>query len=291
MTYPEYPFQQHYLNINNLRLHYLDEGDSNAPPVIMLHGNPSWSFYYRRLVTALKDTHRCIVPDHIGMGLSDKPSSTQYGFTLQERVDDLDKLIQSLQLTQPITLVLHDWGGMIGMAWAVQNPDKVKQFVILNTAAFHLPQGKAIPWQLKLSRLPIINTILNQGLNAFVRGAVKTCVTRTTMAADVAAAYAAPYDNWHTRLAVRRFVEDIPLSEQETAWPVVDETDKKLSQFQNYPMLICWGMNDFVFDQDFLAEWEQRFPQAQIHRFDDAGHYILEDASEDIIPLAKNFLS
>lgn len=290
MNYPDYPFKSHYATVKDLRIHYLDEGPRTADPLVMLHGNPSWSFYYRKLVAALAENYRCIVPDHVGMGLSDKPGADVYDFGLDRRVDDLEALLDKLALGDNITLVVHDWGGMIGMAWASRFPDRVKRLVILNTAAFHLPAGRQIPWQLKLSRLPVVNALLNQGFNAFARGAVKYCVTRKAMPADVAAAYLAPYDSWANRLAVRKFVEVIPLEEGDDGFATVDAVDKNLQQFADVPMLICWGMQDFVFDRYFLEEWERRFPDAQVHRFEDAGHYILEDAAEDVIPLIQEFL-
>jgi len=106
-------------------MHYLDEGARDAPPVLMLHGNPTWSFYYRNLVLTLRQTHRCIVPDHIGCGLSDKPGPNQYDYKLASRIEDIESLMGHLQLEQPLTLVVHDWGGMIGMAWAVKHPEQV----------------------------------------------------------------------------------------------------------------------------------------------------------------------
>ena len=290
MSFPDYSFESHYATVKDLRIHYLDEGPRTAAAVVMLHGNPSWSFYYRHLVSALSEEYRCIVPDHIGMGLSDKPAAADYDFGLDRRVDDLDAFLDKLSLGDDITLVVHDWGGMIGMTWASRYPDRIKRLVILNTAAFHLPAGRHIPWQLKLSRVPLINSILNQGYNAFARGAVKHCVTRHPMPADVAAAYLAPYDSWANRLAVRKFVEVIPLVPGDSGFDTVSEVDDKLQQFADLPMLICWGMKDFVFDRYFLDEWVKRFPRATVHRFEDAGHYILEDAAEDVIPLVKDFM-
>ncbi len=290
MLYPDYPFNNHYADIKGLQLHYLDEGPKDAEPLVMVHGNPSWSFYYRKLVQALSSRHRCVVPDHIGMGLSDKPSNNNYEFTLDRRVDDLATLLDQLNIDSNITLVVHDWGGMIGMAYANRYPERIKRLVILNTAAFHLPKDKSIPWQLTLSRIPFVNALLNQGLNAFCRGAVKYCVTRKPMPADVGEAYIAPYNSWHNRLAVRKFVEAIPLKPEDNGYNTIDKVEQELGQFSSLPMLICWGLRDFVFDKYFLNEWERRFPGAEIHRFEDAGHYILEDAADEVIPLIDGFI-
>ncbi len=290
MQFPDYPFSPHYAVVNGQRMHYLDEGEPTAAPVVMVHGNPSWSYYYRKLVLALSDNYHCIVPDHIGMGLSDKPGAADYRFTLEQRIDDLEALLQELGITDNITLVLHDWGGMIGMGYAARHPERIKRLVILNTGAFHLPASKPLPWQIRLSRVPVLGALLNQGLNAFSRGAVQHCVTRQPMPAAVGAAYIAPYNNWHNRLAVRKFVEDIPLGKQEQAYDVVTAVQDSLAKFSAVPMLICWGMQDFVFDEHFLREWQAYFPEAEVYRYEDAGHYILEDAAAELIPQIRDFL-
>jgi len=291
MHYPDYPFTSHYAVIQGHKLHYLDEGPRDAEPVIMLHGNPSWSYYYRHLVLALRDKYRCIVPDHIGMGLSEKPQAGQYPFTFERRVEDLDNLLDQLHIHNNITLIVHDWGGMIGMTWANRWPERIKRLVILNTAAFPLPPHKHLPLSLVFSRIPVINALLNQGLNAFVRGAIRFGMTRTRMSAEVAAAYLAPYDNWTNRLAVRRFVEDIPLKSGDPGYDTVTTVADGLYRFRSLPILIGWGMKDFVFDVHFLNEWTRRFPAAELHRFADAGHYILEDAKAELIPLVSDFLN
>jgi pimeloyl-ACP methyl ester carboxylesterase len=291
MNYPDYPFESHFADILGLQLHYLDEGSPAADPVVMLHGNPSWSFYYRHLTQALRETKRCIVPDHIGMGLSAKPEQDDYNFSLDSRVDDLERLLEHLQVKENITFIVHDWGGMIGMAYATRYPERIKKLVILNTAAFHLAKNRSISWQLKLSRIPLLNAVLNQGLNAFCRGAVRYCVTRKPMSPEVASAYLAPYDSWHNRLAVRKFVEVIPLQSGDKGYDTVTRVEDGLQQFREIPILICWGMKDFVFDSYFLEEWEKHFPKASVHRFNDAGHYVLEDAGEELIPLISKFIN
>ncbi len=289
MSFPDYPFTSRYLDRGGIRLHYVDEGPRDAPPVVMLHGNPTWSFYFRRVIAALNPRFRCIVPDHIGMGLSDKPGDDRYEYTLDRRADDVEALLAHLGITRDITLILHDWGGMIGTTYATRFPDRIKQFVILNTGAFHLPKSKPLPWQLKLCR-GFMGAFFVRGLNGFSGDAVKSCVKRRPLAADVKAALLAPYNSWKNRIAVHRFVQDIPLKPGDRAYATVTNVEENLGQFANRPMLICWGMKDFVFDHHFLTEWEARFPQAQVHRFEDVGHYILEDAHEDVIPLISRFL-
>jgi cis-3-alkyl-4-acyloxetan-2-one decarboxylase len=284
-----YPFAGRYLDRNGLRYHYLDEG--SGPPVVMLHGNPTWSFYYRKLVVALRDSHRVIVPDHIGCGLSDKPDDSRYAYTLDERARDLEALLDHLGLTEDLTLVLHDWGGMIGMVYATRHPERIRRLVILNTAAFHLPAGKPLPWSLWLCRNTSLGAVLVRGLNAFSRAATRVCCTRQPMPSEVRQAYLAPYDSWKHRIAVLRFVQDIPLRKGDRCFELVSQVQDGLAALRNVPMLICWGEKDFVFDHHFLNEWLRRFPHADVHRFPDAGHYVLEDAGDEIVPLVQQFLT
>ncbi len=286
-----YPWQSHFLEVGQgVKLHYLDEG--RGDPLVMLHGNPTWSFYWRNLVTAFSKDHRVIVPDHVGCGLSDKPDDAQYEYVLERRVADLDRLINSLNLGDRITLVVHDWGGMIGMAWATKNPHRVKRFVVLNTAGFGLPQGRKLPWQIGVVRYAPYFPVPVRAFNAFSRGANLMCSTRPgRMTPLIKDAYLAPYDSWKNRIAVQRFVEDIPLAPGDRSWPIVNEVSEKLEQFRSVPMLICWGRKDFVFDDAFLAEWRKRLPEAKVHVFEDAGHYVLEDAHEEIAGLMREFFS
>ncbi len=284
-----YPFTSHFFTVDELRLHYLDEGSGN--PVVMLHGNPTWSFYYRNLVLALRPSHRCIVPDHIGCGLSDKPDDRQYDFSLQRRVDDLDRLLEYLQLDSPVTLVLHDWGGMIGMAWAVRHPSRVARLVILNTAAFPLPAEKRLPWGLWLARNTRLGAWLTLRGNAFCLGAARWCVTRQPLSDDVRRGLLAPYDTPEHRRAVLRFVQKVPLGPKDPGFDLVKQVEANLSRFRSCPTLICWGMRDFVFDQHFLSAWEKHLPDARIVRFPDCGHYILEDAPDEVIREIQSFLA
>ena len=283
-----YPFEGNTLDLDGIAYHYVDEGEGH--PIVMVHGNPTWSFYYRDLIQQLRPGYRCIAPDHVGCGRSDKPSLDRYPYTLERRVEDLGRLIDSLGLER-LTLVVHDWGGMIGTAWAVQNPERVAGMVVLNTAAFHLPGGKTFPPAIALARAPGLGPFLVRAFGAFSRGANRFCVTRRPLPPEVAAGYMAPYDSWRNRVAVYKFVEDIPLKPSDRSYQLVSQTAAGLDQLADVPMLIGWGMRDFVFDHHFLSEWERRFPDAEVHRFEDAGHYILEDAGAEIGALVERFLA
>lgn len=285
-----YPWQGQRLDVGKgVQMHFLDEG--GGEPLVMLHGNPTWSFYWRNLVKGLSGSYRAIVPDHVGCGLSDKPGDDEYEYVLERRVKDLEALLDHLGLTKDLTLVLHDWGGMIGMAFATRHPERIKRLVVLNTAGFGLPPGRKLPWQISVVRHLPFFALPVRGFNAFSRGANLTCSTRPGRMTDaVKRAYLAPYDSWEHRIAVQRFVEDIPLAEGDRSWPMVKEVSDRLEQFRSVPLMICWGGKDFVFDEHFLAEWRRRLPNAEVHTFPDAGHYVLEDAHEEILPLVRDFL-
>jgi haloalkane dehalogenase len=257
----------------------------------MLHGNPTWSFYYRNLVLALKDKYRTIVPDHIGCGLSDKPSDEKYNYTLSRRVADLEKLLDSLNIKNGINLVVHDWGGIIGFAYAVRHPETIKKIVVMNTSGFHLPQTKAFPFALWLGRNTKLGGYLIRKFNAFCISAVYLCCKKKPMGKDVREGFLFPYDSWDNRIAVHRFVQDIPLKKGDAAYDIVSEVEENLDKLKDKPMLICWGEKDFVFDKHFLEGWLNRFPEALVFRFPDAGHYVLEDEEQQINELMKNFFA
>lgn len=271
-------------------MHYLDEGPTNDTPILLcLHGNPSWSFMYRHVVSAFKPSVRVIAPDHIGCGLSDKPDDNNYDYTLQNRIADIEALLKHLEIDRPITLLLHDWGGMIGLSVLRRNSRLLKNIVLMNTSGFSLPKDKPLPWQLCLARSPL-GTLLIRGLNAFAKGTA-SIGTRKPMDPLVRKGYLAPYDSWHNRIATLRFVQDIPLSAKDRAWDIVQQTADSLQPLlSNAPVRIYWGKHDPVFDDYFLRDWRKRLPNAVIKEYDDAGHYVLEEKYEDIIAGLSEFL-
>lgn len=278
---------------DGLLQHYVDRG--SGEPVLMLHGNPSWSWYWRHLIDGLADRHRCIAPDWIGMGLSDKPGDERYRYTLESRIDDLEQLYRHLVRDRGLpptglTLAVHDWGGMIGLAWAVRHPERVARLVITNTGGFPNPKGLRLPFALKLGRDSALGALLIRGFNAFAGGATRLATVKP-MPAEVRAAYTAPYDSWANRIATLRFVQDIPLGPGDPAWAIVEETGRGLQVLAGKPALLGWGLRDFVFDRAFYDEFVRRFPQAQRCAYDDAGHYVLEDAHARLVPEVRRFLA
>ena len=300
MRYPDYPFVPQRIDIRpGIAMSYLDEGPRDGEVIVMLHGNPSWSYYWRHLVLGLCDPasnrrYRCIVPDHVGMGLSDKPddaadAAPRYDYTLQSRVDDLAMLLERLGITGSVTLAVHDWGGMVGFGWALSHMPQVQRLVVLNTAAFPLPAAKPMPWQLSLGRDSRIGGWAIRRFNLFARGAAWLGTERRLPAA-VRKAYIAPYQGWEAAISTLRFMQDIPLREGDPAWPLVAETGRRLAEFADRPAFIGWGLRDFVFDRHFLDGFRRALPRAEVHAFEDAGHYVLEDKHEVLVPAIRTFL-
>lgn len=295
MQYPGYPFVPQRFEVRpGIAMSYLDEGPHDGDVVVMLHGNPSWSYYWRHLVLGLREPvsgkgYRCIVPDHVGMGLSDKPGDERYRYTLQSRIDDLAALLDHLGIASPITLAVHDWGGMIGFGWVLSHAEQVKRLVITNTAAFPLPDAKPMPWQLSFGRDSRLGGALIRAFNLFSAGASRLGVERR-MPPDVRRAYVAPYDSWANRIATLRFMQDIPLSEHDQAWSLVAEARRRLPEFADRPAFIGWGLRDFVFDRHFLDGFRAALPSAEVQAFDDAGHYVLEDKHDVLVPAIRRFL-
>lgn len=278
-----YPYNGHTLKVGEgATLHYLDEGEGK--PLLMVHGNPTWSFYYRHLVNGLSSEYRCIVPDHVGCGLSDKPAD--YPYTIRQHVENLKALVEHLDL-HDVTLFVHDWGGPIGFLTALANTDRFKRFVVFNTGLFQGP----LPPSIGMCRIPGLGQVLVQGLNGFVRvGLVRAIADRGRMKNGVGHGYLAPYDSWAHRKAQMRFIQEIPMKESHHNWDLIAGLDRDAQeQFSDRPMLIIWGEKDFCFTPWFREGMQQRFPNAEVHTFDDAAHWVIEEKHEDILPLVRDF--
>lgn len=281
-----YPFTPHaFTTPGGARMSFLDEGPRTEEAVLMLHGNPTWSFYYRELVLALAPTQRCVVPDHIGMGLSEKPED--YAYTLETRIADIEALVMRLGLKR-VHLVVHDWGGAIGFGFAARHAGLIGRILILNTAAFRM---ELIPARIQLCKLPVIGPSIVRAFNGFAGPATWMAMSRRPLTTDEKRAFLFPYDSWANRVAVSAFVRDIPLHSRHPSWPTLRAVESGLQQFRERPVLILWGGKDFCFNDAFLAQWRRFLPAAKVHRFEDGGHYVLADAREEVIPRAVDFLS
>jgi haloalkane dehalogenase len=253
--------------------------------LLFLHGNPTWSFYYRNLIQSFQNKYRCIAPDHIGCGFSDKPQD--YNYTLSAHIDNLEQLVDSLGL-KDITLVMHDWGGSIGMGLAVRQPKLIKRIVLFNTAAF---LSLNIPFRIELCRKPVIGLLAIRCFNMFVRGVLRFGIKhKDVLTEQVRAGYLLPYNTFKNRIGNLRFVQDIPMNSSVQSYSVLENIEKNLKQFSELPILIIWGGKDFCFNSKFLDKWREIFPTAEIHLIDSAGHLVVEDSAKEVIERMRFFL-
>jgi len=279
----EYPFTPRSHSIDGMNYSYLDEGQ--GPILLFVHGNPTWSFAWRNLIKGLARDYRCIAVDHIGMGLSDKPGD--YAYRIDQHIDNLSQLVKHLEL-QEITLIGHDWGGCIGMGAAVRNRERFHRFVMMNTAAF---RSQRIPARIAACRIPVLGSLGVRGLNLFARSAITMAMAdHTRMSPVIRQGYLFPYDSWAHRIAIQRFVEEIPLQPTHPSYQTLLEVETGLQEFQRHPWLFFWGEQDWCFTTKFLDEWQQRFPHAETVRFKDAGHYVFENAHERMLSKLQEFL-
>lgn len=276
-----YPFRSHTLDVGGAKMHYIDEGEGEV--VLMLHGNPTWSFMYRQFVQLLRGQFRCIVPDHIGCGLSEKPQG--YLYTLAQHMENIERLLAHLKVER-FHLIVHDWGGPIGLGVAGRREKRVGCIQIMNTAAF--PDGR-IPRRIALCRTPVLGKVLIRGFNAFTGSSIHMAPKRK-LPEGVREGYLYPYQNWKDRVANWAFVQDIPMQPEHPSYPTLVEVEQNLRNLRDKPMQILWGMRDFCFDPHFLHRWTARFPNARVVPFDDAGHFVHEDEAEAVTRLAARFL-
>ncbi len=279
-----YPFERRYFeHPDGARQHYVDEGDGDTV-VLMVHGNPSWSWLWRDLILRLRGSYRCVAVDHIGCGLSSRPGR-EYGYTLETHIANLRRLLDSLEFSK-IHLVVHDWGGPIGLGALMGLGEKLDRVVITNTSAFPMRVGD---WKIEICRKPWIGPLLSAGLGLFPKGAVRKAVVHP-MAEGVAEGFLFPYRRASERRAIGAFVRDIPVGPRHPTWSTLKQVESFLPSLREREVLLLWGGRDFCFDARFLNEWRDRLPDARVEWYGDAGHYVLEDAGEVGIDDIAGFL-
>ena len=273
--------------IDEGNIHYCDQGQGEV--VVLLHGNPTWSYFYRHLIVTLRNNYRVIAYDHIGCGFSDRPPVARYAWTLAQRIADLENFLAALKVTEKITLIMHDWGVAIGCGYAVRHPEHISRLVIFNGAAFPLPQTRAFPWQLRPFRHKIFGKLLIKNCNFFLQALLLTG-TQKKIPPAIKAAYLAPYLRRADRQALWQFVIDIPLRANDRSFATLHAITANLHRLAALPMLLCWGKRDFIFDKSFLRQWCVQFPQAQLREYEHCGHLLLEDDPHRISRDVRDFL-
>jgi cis-3-alkyl-4-acyloxetan-2-one decarboxylase len=301
-----YPFASHLADCAGGRMHYVDERPERArvvrggpPSLLFVHGNPTWSFHWRRLIGALRTEYRCVAPDHMGCGLSDKPRQQ---LRLHEHIENLCGLVDRLDLDR-VTLVAQDWGGAIGLGAMLRQPARLERIVLFNTGAF---PPRYIPWRIRACRIPVAGRLAVQGANLFSRAALRmTLARRKRLEPAVAAGYLAPYDSWANRRAVYEFVRDIPsprrrdrrggpqssFGRDADTWETLAAIERALPAFADRPAALIWGMRDWCFRPDCLQRFLEAWPRAEVHRLADVGHWVVEDAPQESLALLKQFLA
>ncbi len=289
-----WPYTPRWFDSADGRMHYVDEGPSDARPVVMVHGNPTWGYLYRRFIAAVTEAgYRAIVMDHLGFGRSEKPDRPQL-YQIPLHADRCEALLESLDL-QDATILVQDWGGPIGLTWAARHPDRVRSLAVLNTFVHRPPSKVNLPLPLRLFRTPGVGEVMVKGMHAFVKVFLfKAGVTHPErLSTQEQAAYLAPHSSWSSRTPILVFPREIPSGPEGRVSDFLSEVhDQLVPAFTDKPVFIAWPMKDVAFSRAVLEKlWLQDFPDAEVLRIEDAGHYIQEDAHEQVIPPLIEFLS
>ncbi|MEM6484696.1 MAG: alpha/beta fold hydrolase [Pseudomonadota bacterium] len=289
-----WPYPPKWFDSPEGRMHYVDEGPRDGRPIIMVHGNPTWSYLYRRFIAAVTEAgYRAIAMDHLGFGRSDKPN-TPAQYQIQEHGRRCESLLQSLDL-HDATVVVQDWGGPIGLTWAARHASRVRSLAILNTFCHRPLNTVKLPIPLKMFRAPGIGEAMVKGLHAFVRVFLfKAGLAHPErLTADDKAAYLAPHPTWNSRTPILVFPREIPAGPNGRVSDFTAEINQRLvPAFRDKPVLVAWPMKDIAFTPDMLDDyWIADFPHANVVKVQDAGHYIQEDAYEIVIPKLLEFLA
>ncbi len=269
-----FPFTPHYFDDNGFQMHYVDEG--SGEPIVLVHGDPTWGYLYRNFIHALARHQRCILPDHMGMGKSGIPQE-QYPYRLQHHIANFENLLLHLDL-HDVTLVLHDWGGPVGLGFATRHQERVKRLVLMNTWAFAPWPGGPFPRLLEIIR------------------SARPALLGTTfhienLTQEVMDAYRAPFPTPASRLALLCWSRDIPISEADPSYAEMKRIERGLPEFLDTPTLLVWGMRDPVLSEPVLRTWQSIYPRAITYEIEDASHFLQEDAPARIVSCIEEFLA
>lgn len=281
-----FPFAPHYYSANGTDSHFVDEG--NGEPIVMVHGDPTWGYLYRNFISPLSQQYRCIVPDQMGMGKSATPQDRSL-YHLQQHSANLEALLLHLDLHN-ITLVLHDWGGPVGLGFATRHPERIKRLVLMNTWAFAPWPGGPFPRLLELIRSERGEMFVLKR-NGYLEPALLGTTHHTEkLTQTIMNAYRAPFPTPESRLAMLCWSRDIPVQETDASYAEMKRIEHGLSQFRNTPILLLWGMKDPVLSPSVLRLWQEVYPHSITHELEDASHFLQEDAPERIVQWIGDFL-
>jgi haloalkane dehalogenase len=281
-----FPFQSLYFKTPDGQMAYVDQGQGE--PIVMLHGNPTWGYLYRKFIPPIASRHRAIAVDHLGFGRSEKAPRM---LRLQDHIRNFSELALNLDLKN-VTLVMQDWGGPIGLGFATRHPKRIKRLVIMNTWAFRIAAGTQLHPLLEQFRTPGIGEALVQGMNLFVEGFLPAGIHRPERRDPIMmAAYRAPFPDFNSRAPILAFPRDIPVGDNHPSSAVMGAIQDNLHRLQ-VPALIVWGTHDIAIPPQLIqARWLRYFPNAEVHLLDTASHFLQEDEPEQIISLILDFIA
>lgn len=277
----EYPFQSRYFDSGDGRMHYVDEGDGT--PVVLVHGTPTWSFLYRHLIAGLSRTHRVIAPDHLGFGLSEKPEQAPY--RPADHARRLAALLGHLDLG-PVTLVVHDFGGPIGLSYAVEQPRKVSAIVLFNTWMWSLADDRTVQ---RASRLAggALGSLLYRRLNFSPRVLIPMVFgDRSKLTREIHRHYVRAFPSSRERTAPWVLARELAGSAE---W--YDSLWRRRAVLAAKPALLLWGMRDPAFGARALARWQEALPNAELETFATAGHFVQEEAGASLVDRVASFVA
>lgn len=281
-----FPFNENYHFVNGFQMHYVDEGSGD--PVVLVHGDPMWGYLYRKFIPVLSRKSRCIVPDHMGMGKSGI-NQDLFPFVMRHHIDNFESLMLFLDLTN-ITLVIHDWGGPVGLGFGIRHPERIKRLVVMNSWAFAPWPGGALPRLIEVVRSekgPKFVMEKNGYLESAIRGGV---MCHENLNESVMNAYRAPFPTTESRRTLVCWSRDIATTEEDTSWLEMKRIENAMGVFSTIPVLLIWGMKDLVLPEAALRLWMNKFPNAQVYKIVEAGHFLQEDAPENVISCIEEFI-
>jgi pimeloyl-ACP methyl ester carboxylesterase len=282
-----FPFAPHYLTVDDVRLHFVDEGAGE--PVVLVHGDPTWGYLYRTFVPALARRRRCIVPDHMGMGKSETPAHP-YPYRLGHHIANLEALVLALDV-RTATLVVHDWGGPVGLGVAVRHPDRIKRLVLMNTWASAPWPGAPFPRLIELIRSARGERFVLERNGYLDPALLGTTAHPERFTPTVLQAYRAPFPTPASRRALLCWSRDIPVSDADPSYPEMKRIEERLTLFASIPTLLVWGMRDPVLPPQVLRWWQDRLPHAVTREIEEASHFLQEDAPEQVLNALEEFLA
>ncbi|MHA1270498.1 MAG: alpha/beta fold hydrolase [Candidatus Helarchaeota archaeon] len=283
-----FPFKPNFHEINNFNMHYIDEG--NGDPIVLLHGEPTWGYLYRKFISPLSEKNRVIVPDHMGFGKSDVPQNLPY--KLEQHIDNLSKLLKDKLNLNNIILVMQDWGGPIGFGFATENPNLIKGVIILNTSVGVAKEDRRLWYESMVEdgsydqlmgnmKLFISQIMFGMFMKKFPRDEKKI----------MKKAYTAPFPSKEYCIGAKAFPLDIPKGKSHPSSKIMQRIRDNLGLLNDIPKILIWGMKDRIFPPKIIDIWKKIYPDIKIHNIIDAGHFLQEDNPEKVISIIKDFIN